>query len=130
STPHLVAVFHGTNGEPDAEYLDRFRGRFEQWAVDLCTREFDGQWLAYQAEIALRHHSTMKNQPDGADSPWTHVPMIPMIALTVPVPLTVREFLTKGQSAPPQLDAMHQAWFKAVTVTLVLWPRPYAGDLW
>ena len=130
STPHLVAVFHGTDGEPDAEYLDRVRGRFEQWVVDLCTREFDGQWLAYQEEIALRHHPTKKNQTDGVDSPWSHVPMSHMMALAVPVTLTVRDFLAKGESDPSQLDAMHQAWFKAVTVTLVLWSRPYAGDLW
>lgn len=130
STPHLVAVFHGSDQKPDADYLERVRGRFEQWVVDLCTRDFDQQWLAYQEEIALRHHPSKKNQTDSVDSPRSHVPMSHMMALAVPVTLTVRDFLAKGESDPAALDAMHQAWFKAVTVSLVLWARPYAGELW
>ncbi|GAA2045369.1 protoglobin domain-containing protein [Yaniella flava] len=130
STPHLVSVFRGADGEPDAEYLDRVRGRFEQWVIDVCTREFDSQWLAYQEEIALRHHTTKKNTTDGVDSPSGHVPMKDMFALIVPVTLTIRSFLEEGAEADDDVEAMHQAWFKAVTVTLVLWSRPYAGDLW
>lgn len=130
STPHLVSVFRGPDGEPDAEYLERVRGRFEQWVIDVCTREFDGQWLAYQEEIALRHHTTKKNQIDGVDSPASHVPMSDMLALVVPVTLSVRSFLEEGAESGDDVEAMQQAWFKAVTVTLVLWSRPYAGDLW
>jgi hypothetical protein len=29
-----------------------------------------------------------------------------------------------------QVEAMHQAWFKAVTVSVVLWSRPYAERRW
>lgn len=130
STPHLVTVFRGADGEPNADYLERVRGRFEQWVIDIGTREFDDQWLAYQEEIALRHHTTKKNEVDNVDSPATHVPMSDMMALVVPVTLTVRSFLEDGATADDDVDAMHQAWFKAVTVTLVLWSRPYAGDLW
>jgi hypothetical protein len=25
---------------------------------------------------------------------------------------------------------MHQAWFKAVTLSVALWSRPYAGEGW
>lgn len=130
STPHLVTIFRGADGEPNADYLERVRGRFEQWVIDIGTREFDDQWLAYQEEIALRHHTTKKNEVDNVDSPATHVPMSDMMALVVPVTLTVRSFLEDGATADDDVDAMHQAWFKAVTVTLVLWSRPYAGDLW
>lgn len=129
STPHLVAVFTGADGEPDADYLQRVRGRFEQWVIDLCTRDFDEQWLAYQEEIALRHHPTKKNQTDQVDSPKSHVPMSHMLALIVPVTLTIRDFLAKSETDTEQLDAMQQAWFKAVTVSVVLWARPYAGEL-
>lgn len=106
------------------------RGRFERWVIDVCTREFDDQWLAYQEEIGLRHHTTKKNQTDNVDSPASHVPMSDMMALVVPVTLSVRSFLEEGAQEGDDVDAMHQAWFKAVTVTLVLWSRPYAGDLW
>ena len=30
STPHLVTIFRGADGEPNADYLERVRGRFEQ----------------------------------------------------------------------------------------------------
>ena len=129
STPHLVRVFAGPDGEPDGDYLARVRGRFERWVLDLCTREFDAQWLAYQEEIGLRH-TTKKNETDGVSSPASHVPMSDMLALIVPVTLSVRGFLAEEESDPAELDLMQNAWFKAVTVTLVLWSRPYAGDLW
>ena len=57
-------------------------------------------------------------------------PMSDMLALIVPVTLSVRGFLAEEESDPAELDLMQTAWFKAVTVTLVLWSRPYAGDLW
>src|SRR5699024_8761591 len=97
---------------------------------DICTGEFDDQWLAYQEEIALRHHTTKKNETDKVDSPAPYAPMSHMMAREVPVALTSRDLLAEGASAHDVIDAMQQAWFKPVTVTLVLWSRPYAGDLW
>lgn len=119
-----------TFGQPDADYLAAVRARFERWVIDLCTRDFDAQWLAYQEEIGLRHHTSKKNQTDKVDSPVPHVPMSHIFALVVPVTLSVRQFLAEGGADDAEIEAMHQAWFKAVTVTLVLWTRPYAGDLW
>lgn len=55
--------------------------------------------------------------------------MADMMALIVPVTITIRTFLEEG-ATDDDVEAMHQAWFKAVTLTLVLWTRPYAGDLW
>ncbi|HEY4535534.1 MAG TPA: protoglobin domain-containing protein [Enteractinococcus sp.] len=130
STPHLVSVFRGPDGQPNPDYLARVRARFEQWVRDVCERNFDDRWLAYQEEIGLRHHTTKKNQTDDVDSPATHVPMADMLALVVPVTLSVRPFLEEGATAEDDVEAMNQAWFKAVTVTLVLWARPYAGQLW
>lgn len=130
STPHLVNVFQGPDGEPDQDYLAKVRARFEQWVVDLCTRDFDAQWRAYQEEIALRHHTSKKNKTDSVDSPASHVPMSHMLALIAPVTMSVRDFLAKGESDQATVDAMHQAWFKAVTVSVVLWTRPYAPELW
>lgn len=130
STPHLVATFHGPDDQPDQDYLAAVRGRFEQWVVDLCTRDFDQRWLDYQEEIALRHHTTSKNRTDGVSSPADHVPMSDMLALCVPVTLTIRDFLDESGRPPVEIDAMQRAWFKAVTVSLVLWTRPYAAELW
>lgn len=129
STGHLVSAFSGADGEPDNDYLARVRERFERWVVDLCTRDFDAQWLAYQEEIGLRH-TAAKNQTDGVSSPIAHVPMSDVLALIVPVTLSVREFLARDESDQDELDAMQHAWFKAVTVSVALWTRPYVEALW
>ncbi|MDJ1371029.1 protoglobin domain-containing protein [Gulosibacter molinativorax] len=130
STPHLVATFVGEGGQPDGEYLDRVRARFGQWIADLTTRDFDEHWLAYQNEIARRHHPTGKNETDGVKSPSTHVPLRDLIGFVVPLTVTIRDFLAKGESDAGRLDALYHAWFKAVTLTAALWARPYAPDTW
>jgi len=40
----------------------------------------------------------------------------------------MREFLGKKGHSAEQVDAMHQAWFKAVTLNVALWARPYVRD--
>lgn len=128
--PHLVATFAGGDGDPDAGYLAAVRARFGLWIRDLCTRDFDAGWLAYQEEIARRHHPERKNQTDGVDSPSGHVPLRHLIALIVPITVTIRSFLAEGEADPVRLDAMYQAWFKAVTMSVALWARPYEAELW
>ncbi len=130
SHPHLVASFAGPDGMPAPDYLAAVRARFGRWIVDLCTRERDDDWLAYQEEIALRHHSAKKNQTDGIDSPAGHVPLRYLIAFVWPITATIRDFLAAKGDDAAEVDAMHQAWFKAVTLSVVLWARPYSPDLW
>ena len=103
--PHLVATFAGSDGKPNADYLTGVRGRFGLWIRDLCTREFDEQWLAYQDEIARRHHPERKNATDGVDSPSGHVPLRHLIALVVPITITIRSFLTEGETDPAKVEA-------------------------
>lgn len=130
SQPHLVAAFAGADGQPDGQYLDAVRARFGRWIEDLCTRELDETWLAYQEEIALRHHSTKKNETDGVSSPSGHVELRHLIALAVPITVTIRDFLANSGADPEKVDAMYHAWFKAVMLSVVLWARPYSPDLW
>jgi hypothetical protein len=127
--PHLVAYFSTADGQPIGDYLARVRVRFGQWISDLCNRPFDGTWLDYQHEIAVRHTSAKKNQTDGADS-VASIPMRYLIAFVYPITATIRGFLeNKGHSAA-DVEAMHQAWFKAVTLSVVLWSQPYAPETW
>lgn len=127
---HLVSTFRGADGQPDGAYLTAVRARFGLWISDLCTRDFDEQWLAYQEEIAQRHHPEKKNQTDGVDSPSGFVPLRHLIALIVPITVTIRGFLAEGETDPERLDSMYQAWFKAVTLSVALWARPYTAELW
>ncbi len=120
---HLLHYFtHG--GQPNMDYLTAVRARFGQWILDICQRKQDQDWLNYQHEIAKRHHSAKKNQTDGVEA----VPIIHyryMTAFIYPITATIKGFLAnKGHSAA-EVDAMHNAWFKAVTLTVILWTHPY-----
>ncbi|WP_285730449.1 protoglobin domain-containing protein [Nocardiopsis sp. ATB16-24] len=127
SHPHLVAYFSTPDGEPIQEYLDRVRSRFAQWILDACRRPYDQTWLDYQEEIALRHTHEKKNTADGADS-VDNISLRYIIAFIYPITATMREFLGKKGHSAEQVEAMHQAWFKAVTLHVALWSRPYVRD--
>lgn len=130
STPHLVSTFAGADGQPDPQYLAAVRSRFGQWIRDLCERDFDDTWLAYQHEIARRHAPEAKNHTDRVESPSTHVPLGHLVGLIVPITVTIRPFLAADQPDTEELDARFQAWFKAVTLSVALWTNPYAPELW
>ncbi len=123
SHPHLVHYFT-KNGQPNTDYLTAVRHRFGQWIMDLCNRKFDQEWLNYQYEIGLRHHSSKKNMTDQVDTePIIHFRYL--VAFIFPITATIRSFLSnKGHSAD-EVDKMHTAWFKAVTLTATLWSYPY-----
>jgi hypothetical protein len=126
ANPHLLAYF-SKNSVPDTNYLAAVRARFGAWILDLCTRPFDQDWLNYQHEIALRHHSTKKNQTDNAQAaPIIHFRYL--IAFIVPLTATIKPFLAKKGHSAEDVEAMHGAWFKALTLTALLWSHPYIND--
>lgn len=123
SHEHLVYYF-SQNGQPNPDYLLAVRARFGQWILDLCLKPYDQDWLNYQYEIAKRHHSTQKNQTDEVDA----VPIIHyryMTAFIYPITATIKSFLAKKGHSQEDLEGMHNAWFKAVTLTVILWTYPY-----
>lgn len=126
SHPHLVSYFahHGT---ANTDYLAAVRKRFGQWILDLCQRDYDQDWLNYQYEIALRHHRTKKNQTDGVQAaPIVHFRYI--VAFIFPITYTIKGFLAKKGHSAGEVEAMHTAWFKAVTLTALLWCYPYVKE--
>lgn len=123
SHPHLLEYF-SKNGVPDQHYLQAVRQRFGQWIRDLCERHYDQDWLNYQYEIGLRHHHTKKNQTDQAQAaPMIHYRY--MVAFIYPITATIKSFLAKKGHSANEVEQMHQAWFKAVVLTVVLWTYPY-----
>jgi hypothetical protein len=128
SNPHLVYYFGDKKtGQPIPEYLEAVRRRFGQWIRDLCERAYDREWLRYQLEIGLRHNRAKKNRTDGVNS-VDHIPMRYMVAFIVPITLTIRPFLEKKGHPKEVVEKMHQAWFKAVTLSVALWCYPYARE--
>ncbi len=120
---HLLHYFTH-NGQPNMDYLAAVRARFGQWILDLCYRPYDQEWLNYQHEIALRHHSTKKNKTDGVDTvPIIHFRYI--VAFIYPITATIKGFLANKGHDAETVEAMYSAWFKAVTITAILWTYPY-----
>jgi hypothetical protein len=125
--PHLLRYFSSPAGEPVGAYLDAVRKRFGQWILDTCRADYDAAWLAYQDEIGKRHHRIGKNRTDGvAAAP--HIPMSQLIALAIPISVTMKPFLAKTGATPEEVEAMHAAWTKSVLLQAILWARPYAKD--
>ncbi|WP_026969104.1 protoglobin domain-containing protein [Algoriphagus terrigena] len=126
SHSHLLHYF-AKEEQPDMNYLAAVRARFEKWVLDICNRPYDQTWLNYQHEIAKRHHSTKKNVTDGANA----VPIIHyryLVAFIYPITSTIRNFLTNKNKPQEDIDCMMNAWFKAITLTVILWTEPYIRE--
>jgi hypothetical protein len=128
STPHLLAYFSDPRtGQPIALYLDAVRKRFGQWILDTCRAEYDEAWLAWADEIGRRHHRLGKNRTDGV-SAAPHIPMRHVLALVMPISLTMKPFLGKKGHSAAEVEVMHTAWTKAVLLQAILWCRPYVKE--
>lgn len=53
-----------------------------------------------------------------------------MIAFIYPMTASVRPYLAAKGHDPEVVEAMHQAWFKSVTLQLALWSQPYTPGKW
>jgi hypothetical protein len=127
ANPHLLAAFAGPDGQPDQRYLDAVRRRFGRWILDTARADYGQAWLDYQHEVGLRHHRSGKNRTDGARAA-DHIPLRYVLALLVPITTTLKPFLAEGGAAPAEVEAMHQAWVKAVLLQVILWSHPYVRD--
>lgn len=123
---HLLYYFT-KDGQPNADYLEAVRKRFGQWILDLCNRPYDQEWLDFQHEVALRHHSIKKNITDNVETvPIVHYRY--MVAFIFPITATIKVFLAKKGHSPDKVEKMHAAWFKAVVLTTILWTYPYIRE--
>lgn len=88
-----------------------------QWVLDTLDADFGDHWLRYQAEIG-RRHTDGKNQTDGVSGAPEIVPFRYLAALTYPIYATMRPFLAPGARDEAHLERMHQAWLKAVILSV------------
>jgi hypothetical protein len=128
STPHLLAYFSDPRtGQPIGAYLDAVRKRFGQWILDTCRAEYGTAWLAWADEIGRRHHRSGKNRTEGVEAA-PHIPMRHLLALVIPISITMKPFLEKKGHSAAEVEAMHAAWTKAVLLQAILWCRPYVKE--
>lgn len=127
SHPFLLYYFTDGQGHANTDYLAGVRKRFGQWILDTCSRPYDQAWLNYQQEIGLRHERVKKNQTDAVNS----VPIISyryIVAFISPITATIKPFLAKKGHGAEEVEKMHQAWFKAVVLSVTLWSIPYVKE--
>ena len=129
--PWLAPYSQHPDGSPNPAYGAATKPRFDRWIIDACTRPLDQAWLDYQHEIGLRHTPAKKNKTEGAAS----APFIPLryvLAFTAVVIATARRFLAAGGASGEELDRMHAAFTKSVTLHVTVWSRAYgdADGLW
>jgi hypothetical protein len=127
ANPHLLAAFSDAQGQPDQRYLAAVRRRFGRWILDTAAATYEQAWLDYQHEIGRRHHRGGKNRTDGAVAA-DHIPLRYVLALLVPITATLKPFLAEGGATQDEVEAMHQAWVKAVLLQVILWSHPYVRD--
>ena len=128
SNPHLLRYFSDpATGTSVGPYLDAVRKRFGQWILYTCRADYDAAWLAWQDEIGKRHHRMGKNRTDGVTAA-PHIPMSQLLALAVPISVTMRPFLAQTGATADAVEAMHAAWTKSVWLQAILWARPYAKE--
>lgn len=125
SHPHLIYYFSNKEtGEPDTQYLARVRARFDRWIDDTTGANYDQRWLDWQHEIGVRHHISGKNKADNAQS-VDQIHLRYVIAFIVPISATIKPFLANSDATPQEVEKMHAAWTKAVTLQAILWSYPY-----
>jgi Protoglobin len=127
ANPHLLTAFNGPDGQPDAGYLAAVRRRFGRWILDTARADYDQAWLDYQHEIGRRHTREGKNGTDGAQAA-DHIPLRYVLALLVPITTTLKPFLAAEGTSGEDVEAMHQAWVKAVLLQVILWSHPYVRE--
>lgn len=107
-------------------YMAAVRARFGQWIRDTCAANYDRAWLDYQQEIAVRHTAAGKNKIDHVRCAAIFAPHRYLIAFIYPITARIKTFLAKSGHSEAEVDRMHQAWFKSVTMHIALWSQPYA----
>jgi hypothetical protein len=123
ANPHLVYYFN-SNDKPSPEYLAKVRERFKQWILDVCNKPFDQEWINYQNEIGLRH-TYKKGKTDHVKNTPNIVNYRYMVAFIYPITATMKPFLANGNHTQEEVDKMHNAWFKAVVLSDILWTKSY-----
>ena len=120
---YLAAHSAHPDGQPNPEYAQASKPRFAQWVIDMCTRERDQAWLDYQYLIGARHMTAAKNAADGADS-TPFVPLRYVLAFIAPTVEVGHRLLAEGFEGA-ELDAVRDAWTRAVTVAVTVWAYAY-----
>ena len=128
ANPHLLAAFTSPDGQPDSGYLAAVRRRFGRWILDTAAAaDYDQAWLDYQHEIGLRHHRA-KQEPHRRRRRRRPHPAALRARPARPHHHHPQAVPGRRGAGGDEVEAMHQAWVKAVLLQVILWSHPYVRD--
>lgn len=116
---YLVHYFT-RDGVPDLEYLQSLRPQFRKWMDDLCSRQEGNSWWQFEERIAAQ-------LSPAADQDMESLPLVYLRYLSsfiYPVAEAGRPYLNRHGHPAADVERMQQAWFKAVSFSVLLWVYP------
>jgi Protoglobin len=119
---NYLATYFTRDGAPDMQYLLSLRPQFRKWIADLCTRQEGNPWWQFEERIAAQ----LQLRP-AAEHDMDPLPLIYLRYLSsfiYPVSEAGRPYLSKHGHPPAEVERMQQAWFKAISFSVLLWVYP------
>ncbi|HVI48885.1 MAG TPA: protoglobin domain-containing protein [Chitinophaga sp.] len=119
---HYLANYFTSSGSPDLDYIQSLRPHFREWITRLCERPESGRWWEFEQKIISQLQA--KNQPlnDLPAFPAAYLRYI--FTFIYPISEIGREYLINTGHKPEDVSKMHQAWYKAVSLSVLLWIYP------
>ncbi|WP_212001282.1 protoglobin domain-containing protein [Chitinophaga sp. HK235] len=119
---NYLAHYFTSSGAPDLSYLHSIRPHFREWITGLCKRSESSRWWEFEEKIARQLQ--LRKVPLDDLHPLSPVFLRYMTTFVFPVSEAGRHFLNDTGYSPEEIEAMHQAWFKAVSLSALLWVYP------
>ncbi|PSL49565.1 protoglobin [Chitinophaga niastensis] len=119
---NYLAYYFTKKGEPDTGYLQTLRPHFRKWIHGLCTRQEGTTWWQFEERIAAQLQ--LKNTPGDNLEPLPMIFLRYLSTFIYPVAEAGRSYLSRHDHPAAEVERMHQAWFKAVSFSVLLWVYP------
>lgn len=119
---NYLAHYFTSSGAPDLDYLNNLRPHFKAWIMTLCNRQDSHRWWEFEERIARQLQ--LRNVPLDDLHPLSPVYLRYMTTFVFPVSEAGRFFINSAGYNEAEVAAMHQAWFKAVSLSALLWIYP------
>lgn len=119
---NYLAYYFTRGGAPDLDYLQTLRPQFRQWLVDLCTRQEGNTWWQFEERIAAQLQLKPVAETDLSALPLEYLRY--MSTFIYPVAEAGRPYLSRHGHPAAEVERMQQAWFKAISFSVLLWVYP------
>ncbi|CAL1521335.1 protoglobin domain-containing protein [Chitinophaga sp. MM2321] len=119
---NYLAHYFISSGTTDPDYMQSLRPHFRGWINQLCERPENRRWSEFEERIITQLQS--KNVPIDDLSPLSTIYLRYMSTFIFPISEAGRYFLNTAGYTTTETARMHQAWYKAVSFSLLLWTYP------